>query len=558
MSDLVSLWSLLATPNHAATTVAWRAGKAISRPQFWSDVQGWATAFTGSPGERVGLYFECAYAFACALLGAWQAGRQVYVPGDARPATLAHVGAQVDVWAGDVAQSLEPVVGQGRVPVDPLLWQRSRLVIFTSGSHGDPVAITKTLPQLEVELCSLQRQFGSTVAAACVYATVSHQHLYGLLFHVLWPLVSGRAFGAERLLYPEDLAARLHAGASVLVSSPAYLKRLPPGLDWSAARTNLRAVFSSGGPLPTAAAQGCRALLEQVPLEIFGSSETGGIAWRQASQQCGPWQPLPGVQWRIDSPTGLLSVRSPHLPDASVWYPTADRVQARNDGGFELLGRADRVVKVAEKRVSLTAMEQALRGCAGVLDARVLVLGEVLGAVVVPSPGMASELAAGKRQLNKRLRQHLLHSLELSTLPRRFRYVAALPTSSQGKTTEAALRTLFRPVLPQIVWRLRSATDAQAELTISPELLAFDGHFDGQPILPGVALLHWAVRWAQSCFAVTGRFSRIVGLKFHKPVLPGAQLSLHLAWSAERGVLNFTYSAGPDRHASGQVVFAHG
>ena len=44
-----------------------------------------------------------------------------------------------------------------------------------------------------------------------------------------------------------------------------------------------------------------------------------------------------------------------------VLHRIADRIEAQADGSFVLLGRADRIVKIEEKRVSITAMEAALQ-----------------------------------------------------------------------------------------------------------------------------------------------------------------------------------------------------
>ncbi|MFX5622702.1 acyl-CoA synthetase, partial [Acinetobacter baumannii] len=70
------------------------------------------------------------------------------------------------------------------------------------------------------------------------------------------------------------------------------------------------------------------------------------------------------------------------------WWRTQDRVEALADGRFRLLGRADRIVKIEERRVSLDALERALREDTEVDDVRVLVLPghrEQLAAVVVPA-----------------------------------------------------------------------------------------------------------------------------------------------------------------------------
>ena len=191
---------------------------------------------------------------------------------------------------------------------------------------------------------------------------------------MLWPLAAGRPFAAERLVFNEEIAQRI-AGPAVLVASPAHLRRLPDALDWSAARAGLRGVFSSGGPLPPEAAESALALLGVAPVEVYGSSETGGVAWRQRARHGDTWQPLPGIEFRIDD--GELCVRSPHLPDLA-WWRTADRATPAGDGmdGFELHGRVDRIVKIEEKRVSLTAMEQRLAASDDIAEARVLMLAD--------------------------------------------------------------------------------------------------------------------------------------------------------------------------------------
>src|SRR4029077_10660703 len=147
----------------------------------------------------------------------------------------------------------------------------------------------------------------------------------------------------------------------VLVSSPAHLKRLPQNLALVSGIGAPRVVFSSGGPLSYDAAQETKRVLGVVPIEVYGSSETGGIAWRkQHVQNHEMWMPMPGVKWRIDVEEGLLEVRSPNLPDEN-WFRVADRAVAVDDECLQLLGRIDRIVKIEEKRVSLSVIERQLK-----------------------------------------------------------------------------------------------------------------------------------------------------------------------------------------------------
>lgn len=563
MADWLSLAEVAARPGLAGRAVALRGGEPIRRAQFLADVQAWCAGFAALRGARVALYFDDSYDFAAALYGAWHAGKQVFLPGDAQPATLQRLLPEVDGCAGALPGALRPVAGAkpALAPLDP---RTTGLCVYTSGSSGEPLAIHKRLDQLDAEIHHQQLVFGERVdtgGPARVYGTVSHQHIYGLLFCTLWPLAAGRPFVAERLVYPEEMAARLAEGGCILVSSPAHLRRLPEALDWQPARSRLRAVYSSGGPLPPEAAQASLELLGQSPIEVFGSSETGGIAWRQRAVQGERWTLLPGVEWRIDD-GDLLAVRSAHLPGAD-WWVSADRVRAlpaSEGGGFAMLGRADRIAKIEEKRVSLTAVEAALAACSEVEEARVLVLGhegsQRLAAAVVPSQsGWALLQRDGKRALNERLRAVLLQTVERVALPRSWRYLHALPVNAQGKSTESLLSALFRPMMPKVTWRSREAQDAQAELDIVPELLVFDGHFPDAAVLPGVAQLDWAVTLARECFALPPGFQRIEALKFRRQVAPGTRLLLELQWHEAERVLVFAYHSGGEMHASGRIVF---
>ena len=113
-------------------------------------------------GGRVLLFHHDSLIFAAALLGAWHAGKQVVLPGDTLPATLARTLPYCDIRVGEVPGAVPaptPTAAARRDwgVLDP---QSSRLTMFTSGSSGEPVAIVKTLRQLQAELCALEARFG--------------------------------------------------------------------------------------------------------------------------------------------------------------------------------------------------------------------------------------------------------------------------------------------------------------------------------------------------------------------------------------------------------------
>jgi acyl-coenzyme A synthetase/AMP-(fatty) acid ligase len=531
----------------------------LDHAAFRAQAGRWREAFSRSGGDKWAFYFDDAAAFCAALFGAWHAGKTVVLCPDALPETLARLRSDVDGFAGDVPEACHPLVIPARDVADETTWppldeRAARLVVFTSGSTGTPVGIDKTLAQLAREVEALERAFGALAEGAIVHGTVSHQHIYGLLFRALWPLAAGREV-APRLFFHEELVAALDA-PSVLISSPAHLKRIPEALDWQGVQTHVRAVFSSGGALPESAAADALATLGQVPIEIYGSSETGGVAWRRCGERSPEWVPLPGVDWRIVD--GQLEVASPHLPDAG-WWRSADQAQPCGERGFELLGRADRIVKVEERRVSLPALERQLMAVPEVAEARVLLLEGAraqLAAVVVPSEaGVARLHALGRRAFAQALGQALAGGYDAVTRPRRWRFVDVLPANAQGKTTDAALRALFNPDRPAPQWVRRDETQAELEIELDPALAVFDGHFPQAPILPGVAQLDWAVRYGREAFALPPDFLRMEALKFQRVARPGMRIRLQLEWLPQKSALAFHYASEQGPHASGRLVF---
>lgn len=527
----------------------------------------WRAAFARSDARDVALYDEDAGAFAAALFGAWHAGKRVFLLPDALPATLHAVAAHVQAFAGaQIPPALDPLRADeeasdniGLQPLDP---ESTQLAVFTSGSTGAPEAIAKSLRQLQAEVEAQERQFGALLGDAGVLGTVSHQHIYGLLHRVLWPLAAGRAILRRSFFHEEILAAaRASDGPVYLVSSPAHLKRIPADLDWAALRGKLRAVFSSGGALPDEAALAARAVFGVAPTEIFGSSETGGIAIRHWADDAPAWRALPGVAWRIADET--LEVRSPHLPDADAWWKTSDRAAADGHGGFRVLGRADRIVKIEERRVSLDALERALLEHAFVREAKVLVLErptrkQLAAVVALNEAGEREREANGRAALARSFGEFLAGGFDAVARPRRWRFVAALPLNAQGKTTLADLSALFADgaLYPQATWLQRGETSAELEFALDADLRVFDGHFPQAAILPGVAQTDWAIHFGREAFAMPPRFLRIDTLKFVQIARPGMRVNLALEWDAARSALSFRYRSALGVHASGKAVFS--
>ena len=554
------------------TSIAgWRSGQAVTMADMRHRVSAWRALCLRTPGASVALYLDDSIEFGAALLGAWQAGKTVWLTADTLDATCSALAGGVDAFLGQFPARCAPLLPAAGDACD-LPWTApaadfAALVVHTSGSTGQPEAIHKRLSQLTSEVATLESLFGPALGQADIIATVSHQHIYGLLFKVLWPLAAGRAIHAHSIAYPEQLAAALSARPCVLVASPAHLKRLPAHIDWSAAALQLRAVFSSGGPLTPDAGAFAARLLGCTPTEIYGSSETGGVAWRRRQPgHSGAWETLPGVAWRVDS-GGQLEVCSKHLANDG-WLGLADRVEAVGAAHLMLLGRSDRIVKIEEKRISLDAVEAALAAGGLAVEARVLLCGALGGErqalaafVVLTSEGRDLLASGGKSALNRELRAQLARVVEAVALPRRWRYLHQMPVNAQGKTTHAQLLALLdgpalaAPRFPLVTMLEQGSERVLLGLTVPSTLSYLDGHFPQAPVLPGVVQVDWAIHYGRAHFTLGPLFMGINALKFQQVILPDSPLFLELAFDSAKGSLQFRYFSDTGPHAGGRILF---
>ncbi|KJJ62867.1 AMP-binding protein [Pseudomonas sp. Choline-3u-10] len=507
---------------------------------------------------RLAVHLEDAGELAIALLGAWRAGVTVLLPADLQPASRARLAHQADLWLtdqdGDAHLSelfAEPLEG-AKLDLD-----QCRLLLCTSGSSGEPKLIDKRLRQLANEVKTLEACWGADLGDACVIASVAAQHIYGLLFRLLWPLCAGRPFLRRAQPFSEDLqlASRQHP-RFCWVASPALLKRMGDNLDWPALRS-VRRVFSSGGALDVEAGQRLQQRLGQLPTEIYGSSETGGIAWRQGGAL---WQPFAGVQLSQDD-HGALRTASPCLPPGHV-EQTADAARIEADGRFELLGRLDRIVKLEEKRIALPMLETALAAHPFVSDARLGVINDnrayLAALVALSEAGLHALRNGGRRALTETLRKHLANHCEALALPRRWRLVAQLPCNSQGKLAQAQLDALLqapRPLQPERLSASQAEDQWQLQLAVPLDLAHFTGHFPQTPVLPGVVQIDWAIALARELIAdLPPSFQGMEVLKFQQLARPGDQLSLTLRFDRERSKLHFAYRNGDAPCSSGRIL----
>ena len=102
-----------------------------------------------------------------------------------------------------------------------------------------------------------------------------------------------------------------------------------------------------------------------------------------------------------------------------------------------------------------------------------------------------------------------------------------------------------------------SETVASRQIEIALDHPAFDGHFPGQPLLPGVALLAEVLEAAlrePALAACVGDAPRLAVVKFLAPVRPGSSLVIDFRLGAR--MLEWHVGDGTRSVANGQIARA--
>jgi len=580
MNRVTSLSDILShKPFDPERKLAWLNDEWVTLGQLVADVNYFHSEFRARSEVCWGLHLRDSYEFLVILLALLHSKKTVMLLPNAQPDFVASIENDIEVLISDdnidgltvrQLQYIPDCSGSKNTGLLEVLNPQESIVgLFTSGSTGEPKKILKKLYQLDREIECLESLWGDQLIGATVMATVSHQHIYGLLFKLLWPLCSARPFVVEQFHDPERISAQAQFHRQVvLVSSPAHLSRIPDMTDLSEIAQNLVSIYSSGGPLAHKAARRITADCGAAVREVFGSSETGGVAYRTQERDDveSYWTPFSCVETAVVGESSQLQIRSPYLAN-DEWYVTSDLVQIHADGQFSLHGRSDKIVKIEEKRFSIPEMEQQLCSDMLVEECAVLVLNSgrdtVAAVVVLSEKGVVFLAGASKGELVAALKSRLGQYFEPVLLPRKWRFVPAIPVNTQGKIIKHDIEGLFidkmelpveRIFQPDITKITKGDKQVEVLLYIRPDLHYFLGHFSGEPVLPGVVQIDWVMNFSIDAFGISSDIQAMEVIKFRKIIQPGEELVLTINYNREKNKLGFSYDSKQGCHSSGRLV----
>lgn len=345
-------------------------------------------------------------------------------------------------------------IGEEQVLADPRLdaWVEAAaagladggdIVSFrTSGSSGAPKACSHALADLEQEAGLLASLFPGVRR---IVGLVPSHHIYGFLFTVLLPRALGLAPDAVRdlrAMSPGSVARQLQPG-DLLVAYPdfwqafaAVAEKLPEGVTG----------VSSTAPCPdeVARAVAARGLVRLV--QVYGSSETAGVGWRDSPDE--DYRLFP--YWEVNEGADRSAVASPdkggvaltrvRTDGSRAGYPLQDKLAWSAPGRFRPAGRIDHAVQVGGMNVFPGYVADVLRMHPMVEDAAVRLMrpdeGRRLKAFVVTRCAAPPEGSQEAARLRAELGAWLAERLSTPERPAAYSFGPALPRQANGKLSD--------------------------------------------------------------------------------------------------------------------------
>jgi acyl-coenzyme A synthetase/AMP-(fatty) acid ligase len=360
-------------------------------------------------------------------------------------ASRADAPAVIEV-GGFEAVDVEAYGAADPAPAEPLAPGDPALVIFTSGTAGEPKPVRHGQRYLANQHIQAEHWFGARAGDLCWCTAASG-----------WSKSSRNSFvaawvrGAAALVHDgrfdpgERLAIAERERVNVLCMAPTEYRAIAKRAELRPL-PSLRHAVAAGEPLNPEIVELWR---DQIGVSIhdgYGQTETGALTGMPIGPPVRPGsmgKPLPGFKMWIED--GELVLDPATVPTITIDAPpgtwhTGDRVREDDDGYLWFEGRADDVIISAGYRIGPFEVESALVSHDAVAEAAAVaapddVRGAVVRAVVVLREGREPSDA-----LARELQEHVKAETAPYKYPRIVEFAESLPKTASGKIKRAELR----------------------------------------------------------------------------------------------------------------------
>lgn len=504
------------------------------------------------PAQTIALYTQDAQKFLIALLAAWQAGAEIWL--------LPNLTQEAQVWAAQADLCLSDQVishhngiildniPSAHAPIHLNLSSQARLILQTSGSSGQAKLIQKTAQQMCDEAQTIAQTLPSNWRQCRALASISPQHLYGLTFRIFVALQMDWSIESETCAFPEDFICQSKQNC-IWLSSPTLLSHcvLSHSQNW---QKNVLGIISAGGMLPEPTRQIFAQYITDIT-DIYGSSETGVMAWRRNQNKHHLFKHV------------QLTLQQDNWSVQSLWsggeHQLADNIEHEHNT-LVIHGRVDRIIKLGDKRLSLHQIENTLIHHPYIADAHCVFYQRRIGAwLALNEAGINYFRQQGRKATIENIRQSLQPQLERIALPRYWRFIAHhLPRNMQGKLRAQDVSQVFETTCRTPIWHQDAQNGQEYEFSavVPLELCYFPGHFATFPLVPGVIEVQWVVDLAKQVGLLSKPIYQIENLKYQNFIRPNDTVRVQLRYDEVKAKIYFSLSVLDHSCAVGRIIIA--
>jgi len=372
-------------------------------------------------------------------------------------------------------RTAEALASELRSPLPDVPDDRRAMILYTSGTTGNPKGVVTTHGSLRAQVTSLVTAWEWSADDRILLVLPLH-HVHGIVNVLSCALWSGARCDMLRQFDALETWARIARGdLTLFMAVPTIYHKLiaaweaaPPERrrEWSAGCGRMRLMVSGSAALPVRTLERWREVSGHTLLERYGMTEIGMALSNPLRGERRPGfvgTPLPAVDVRLVDERGALvapgmpgelQVRGPTLfleywrrPDATAaafqdgWFRTGD-VAAFERGSYRILGRSSvDIIKTGGFKISALEIEEVLRTHPAVAECAIVGVedaewGERVCAAVELAPACDLTLPQLQGWVKERLAPY--------KVPRALSLVQALPRNALGKVMKPEVAKLFR------------------------------------------------------------------------------------------------------------------
>ncbi|PJI91440.1 4-coumarate--CoA ligase [Yoonia maricola] len=296
-----------------------------------------------------------------------------------------------------------------------LLQTPTQIAFLTSGSTGAPKTIIHEMRALQAEVTTLLAgPVPMLQPSARVLSLVPPHHIYGFLFSCILPTMAGCDTIDLHQQTPTRGFTVAQAGDLVIATPYIWERLIKSGLQF---QPGVRGI-SAGAPTTTTT----WSVLEMAGLssltEVYGATETGGIGFRQASDDA----------FHLLAHLERADAHIRHADTVDKILDIQDKINWTGPRRFTISGRRDDVVQVAGVNVAPQHVAEQIGKVFGVNSVDIRVSAGRLHALIIPSKPDDPTNA-----LEQRIRAHLLQHLAPPARPATLTFRATRPCNDMGK-----------------------------------------------------------------------------------------------------------------------------